>query len=90
MNIVEDKSINDEDFSGIIGITDLSGKFVNPYRLGKSRLKRLAILTLSVLMFGAKLNGIHLVLTATTQKYRNKRTICNNWQKLCQLLLIFC
>lgn len=33
MNIVEDKSINDEDFSGIIGITDLSGKFVNGYRL---------------------------------------------------------
>lgn len=33
MNIVEDKSINDEDFSGIIGITDLSGKFENGYRL---------------------------------------------------------
>ena len=35
-------------------------------------------------------DGIQLVLTATTQKYRNKRTICNNWQKLCQQLLIFC
>ena len=33
MNIVEDKSITDEHFSGIVGITDLSGKFVNGYRL---------------------------------------------------------
>ena len=33
MNKVEEKSIDDEHFSGIIGITDLSGKFVNGYRL---------------------------------------------------------
>lgn len=33
MNIVEDTSITDEHFSGIVGITDLSGNFVNGYRL---------------------------------------------------------
>ena len=33
MNIVEDNSITDEHFSGIVGITDLSGNFVNGYRL---------------------------------------------------------
>ena len=33
MNIVKDKDITDEDFSGIIGITDLEGKFINGYRV---------------------------------------------------------
>ncbi len=33
INAAEDKSIGDEKFSGIVGITDLSGNFVNGYRL---------------------------------------------------------
>ena len=33
MNIVKDKDITDEGFSGIIGITDLDGKFINGYRV---------------------------------------------------------
>ena len=33
MNKIDDKSIDGEYFSGIIGITDLSGNFVNGYRL---------------------------------------------------------